>query len=47
MQINFLLVLIINWYLAMLRKKKKVKMQSAYKVTRIREKLFKVNLNEY
>ena len=32
----------------MLRKKKKVKMQNAYKVTRIREKLlFKVNLNEY
>ena len=32
----------------MLQKKKKVKMQNAYKVTRIREKLpSKVNLNEY
>ena len=32
----------------MLQKKKKVRMQNTYKVTRIREKLlFKVNLNEY
>ena len=31
----------------MLQKKKKVKIQNAYKVTRIREKLlFKVNSNE-